>query len=268
MLLASQTITAGAIADEFDAARSTISKHIQILTECGLVESNQQGREIYYQIKLDKVNEVDFWLHQLRDIAESRVDNLEKYLVKLQSQKHLTMISTESKETAVTPEDVFVISHTFKADAKTLYDMWTAPEVYASWMGPAGAEMSFISTDVREGGASQWVMTTPDGVTKYGKLHFKVMNAGRLLAYTQHFCDEAGNFIKAPFHPTYPDTLLTTVNFVPISATEVRMTVKWEVYGDATEAEIKTFDEMEPIMQKGWGESFEKIESLLSSAKN
>ena len=86
-LLASQTITAGAIAEHFDGARSTISKHIQILTECGLVESNQQGREIYYQIKIESMKEVDLWLDQLRKIWDDRFDNLEKYLEKIQNDK-------------------------------------------------------------------------------------------------------------------------------------------------------------------------------------
>jgi len=83
-LLAAQTITAGAIADKFDAARSTISKHIQILTECGLVESTQLGREIYYEIKIDKMKEIDLWLDQLLLIWEARFDNLDNYLTKIQ----------------------------------------------------------------------------------------------------------------------------------------------------------------------------------------
>jgi len=87
LLLASQTITAGAIADKFDNARSTISKHIQILTECGLVESNQQGREIYYQINMECIKEIDLWLNELKKIWEGRFDNLEKYLKKIQNKK-------------------------------------------------------------------------------------------------------------------------------------------------------------------------------------
>ena len=50
VLLSTQTMTAGAIAAEFDVARPTISRHMQILNECELVESNQQGREIFYKI--------------------------------------------------------------------------------------------------------------------------------------------------------------------------------------------------------------------------
>lgn len=83
-LLASQTITAGAIAENFDGARSTVSKHIQILTECGLVQANHQGREIYYQINMENMQEIDVWLAELRKIWNQRFDSLEKYLEKIQ----------------------------------------------------------------------------------------------------------------------------------------------------------------------------------------
>ncbi len=84
LLLASQTITAGAIADNFDNARSTISKHIQILTECGLVDSNQRGREIYYEINFERMKDIDIWMNQLRKIWEERFGNLDKYLKQIQ----------------------------------------------------------------------------------------------------------------------------------------------------------------------------------------
>ena len=84
VLLASQTMTAGAIAQNFDAARPTISKHIQVLTDCNLVESTKQGREIYYQLKMDKMNEIDIWLEQIRKVWEQRFDNMEKYLENIQ----------------------------------------------------------------------------------------------------------------------------------------------------------------------------------------
>ena len=84
LLLASQTITAGAIANHFDGARSTISKHIQILTECGLVEADPQGREIYYKLNIKKMDEVNVWLDQLRKIWEDRFDNLDRYLKEIQ----------------------------------------------------------------------------------------------------------------------------------------------------------------------------------------
>ena len=83
VLLASQAMTAGAIASNFDSKRPTISKHIQILSECELVESNQQGREIYYHLKVEKMKQIDLWLEQFRKIWETRFNQLDEVLTKL-----------------------------------------------------------------------------------------------------------------------------------------------------------------------------------------
>ena len=88
VLLTSQTMTAGAIAENFDVARPTISKHIQILNECDLVKANQQGREIYYQIKIEKMKEIDKWLEQFRKIWENRFGQLDNLLSTLKNEKN------------------------------------------------------------------------------------------------------------------------------------------------------------------------------------
>lgn len=88
VLLTSQAMTAGAIAKNFNVARPTISKHIQILNECDLVEANQQGREIYYELKIEKMKEIDKWLEQFRKIWENRFDQLDKVLSNLKKQKN------------------------------------------------------------------------------------------------------------------------------------------------------------------------------------
>jgi DNA-binding transcriptional ArsR family regulator len=84
VLLASQTMTAGAIANNFDVARPTISKHMQILHECELIASNQQGREIFYELKVDKMKEIDKWLEQFRKIWEDRFNELDNLLSTIQ----------------------------------------------------------------------------------------------------------------------------------------------------------------------------------------
>lgn len=87
-LLATQTMTAGAIASNFDAARPTISKHIQILSECELVEADQQGREIHYQLKIDKMKEIDVWLDQFRKIWEKRFSQLDNLLTSIKNKEN------------------------------------------------------------------------------------------------------------------------------------------------------------------------------------
>ena len=88
VLLTSRAMTAGAIANNFDAARPTISKHLQILSECDLVEAKHQGREIYYELKVQKMKEIDTWLEQFRKIWEHRFDQLDNVLSNLKNQKN------------------------------------------------------------------------------------------------------------------------------------------------------------------------------------
>lgn len=86
-MVANKSLNLNAIADKFDMSRQAISLHIKILTECGLITINQQGRERFCEAKLDKLNEVSVWVEQYRKSWESKLDNLELYLAKLQKNK-------------------------------------------------------------------------------------------------------------------------------------------------------------------------------------
>ncbi|MDX9881791.1 MAG: metalloregulator ArsR/SmtB family transcription factor [Prolixibacteraceae bacterium] len=77
LLLATQSMTAGAIASNFDTARPTISKHLQILTECELLKQEQQGREIYYHLNADKMKIVADFIEPFRKMWDDRFNKLE-----------------------------------------------------------------------------------------------------------------------------------------------------------------------------------------------
>lgn len=77
VLLVSQTMTAGAIAKNFDTARPTISKHLQILTECELLEQEQNGREIYYHLNPQKIKEIADFIEPFRKLWDDRFNKLE-----------------------------------------------------------------------------------------------------------------------------------------------------------------------------------------------
>ena len=77
LLVASQTLTAGAIASNFDTARPTVSKHLQILTECELLEQKQNGREIYYNINAKNMKEVADFIEPFRKMWDDRFNALE-----------------------------------------------------------------------------------------------------------------------------------------------------------------------------------------------
>ena len=86
-LVALQAMTPSAIAGNFDSSRQTISKHIQILTECELLEQQQNGREIYYHINAKKMKEVADFIEPFRDMWEDRFNKLETIMKNYKSEK-------------------------------------------------------------------------------------------------------------------------------------------------------------------------------------
>ncbi len=86
-LIAIQSMTPNAIADNFNTTRQAVSKHLRILTECELVKQEQQGREIYYSLEIEKMKEIDNWLAQYRKIWETRFNQLDQVLSTIKNQK-------------------------------------------------------------------------------------------------------------------------------------------------------------------------------------
>jgi DNA-binding transcriptional ArsR family regulator len=87
-LIALQAMTPNAIAENFDTTRQAVSKHLRILTECQLVKQEQQGREIYYSLEIEKMKEMDNWLAQFREIWETRYNQLDEVLSTIKKQKN------------------------------------------------------------------------------------------------------------------------------------------------------------------------------------
>lgn len=82
VLVASQSMSAGAIAANFDTARPTVSKHLHILTECELLEQQNLGREIFYKANVKKLSEVADFIEPFRAIWEKRFNKLESVMKK------------------------------------------------------------------------------------------------------------------------------------------------------------------------------------------
>jgi DNA-binding transcriptional ArsR family regulator len=80
LLVASQSLTAGAIAANFDTARPTVSKHLQILTECELLKQEQTGREIHYHINAKKMKAIADFIEPFRQMWDDRFNKLEEIM--------------------------------------------------------------------------------------------------------------------------------------------------------------------------------------------
>nr|WP_262918471.1 metalloregulator ArsR/SmtB family transcription factor [Belliella filtrata] len=85
MLLTAGALTPNGIAEHFESSRQAVSKHLQILSECEIVQQDQQGREIFYHLNAEKVKEVEKWLEQFKQLLAKRFDQLDQVLEQLKS---------------------------------------------------------------------------------------------------------------------------------------------------------------------------------------
>lgn len=87
VLLVSQTMTAGAIAKNFNTARPTISNHLQILSECELLDKEQKGRKIYYQLNPDGLKKIADFIEPFRKMWDDRFNKLESVMKNYKTDK-------------------------------------------------------------------------------------------------------------------------------------------------------------------------------------
>lgn len=87
-LVAHQSLNLNSVAEHFDISRPAISKHIKILTECGLIVVRQEGRERYCEANLQSLGAVSDWVDQYRVFWTTKLDALEKFLAQDKPKKH------------------------------------------------------------------------------------------------------------------------------------------------------------------------------------
>ena len=98
-MIAHETLNLNAVAEKFNISRPAVSKHIKILTECGLIIITQKGRERHCEANLRKLNEVSGWVGQYKEFWTQKLDALENYLEELQTKntKKTTKSGTNAK---------------------------------------------------------------------------------------------------------------------------------------------------------------------------
>ena len=81
-LLASGSMNLNAVAENFEISRPAISKHIKILTECGLITIRQQGIERFCDAQFDQLREVTEWTSYYNKLWDKKLNALQNYLAK------------------------------------------------------------------------------------------------------------------------------------------------------------------------------------------
>lgn len=163
-------------------------------------------------------------------------------------------------------KEKFVINRTFHTTVDKMFDLWTDPKHFSKWLAPTGFEMTFIRSEIKEGKTTFYYIDGPNGLRMYGRANYIEIKRPERLVYTQQFCDEKENLSRHPMAPTWPATMLTKVTFSPEyehGEDHTRVTVEWEVYGEATKEEMDTFIAGRSGMTLGWTGSFDKLENYI-----
>lgn len=159
-------------------------------------------------------------------------------------------------------KEIFVINRSFDVDVNTLYEAWTNPQHLMNWTPPAGFAGKYLNADIRPGGEAFYEMSG-HGVSMYGKAHYLEMTRPGGVTYTQCFVDKHGKLSRHPMAPTWPETMKTTVTFSEEGPHQSRVTLQWEVFGNATAEEHGTFKNAKAGMTQGWTGSLDKLEEYL-----
>ncbi|MGC4022092.1 MAG: metalloregulator ArsR/SmtB family transcription factor [Cyclobacteriaceae bacterium] len=171
-MLVHKKLNLNSVAENFRMSRPAISKHIKILTECGLIVIEQQGRERHCEVKLQKLSEVAVWVEQYRQFWNKRLDALENYLTQIQSKiKKENQIKKEMKaEPEIFEGKKMLVERLVNAPCALVWDAWTKPEHIKHWWGPEGFTNTIQTMDVKPGGIWEFTMHGPDGVDYKNKI--------------------------------------------------------------------------------------------------
>jgi DNA-binding transcriptional ArsR family regulator len=82
-LVTHQSLNLNSLTENFNISRPAISKHIKILTECGLIVIRRHGRESFCEAKLGSLNEVSDWVEKYKKFWNTKLGSLEDYLNKI-----------------------------------------------------------------------------------------------------------------------------------------------------------------------------------------
>ncbi len=171
---------------------------------------------------------------------------------------------TQSAPSQKPAEFEFTISRVFDAPRLMVWKAWTQQKQLDQWFGPKGCPIIKSTLDLREGGSFLYGMKTPGG-DMWGKWTFLTVDEPEKLIFITSFCESTGKTVtRHPFSPSWPLETLSTVTFTEKNK-QTEVIIRWTAH-NATEIELKTFEEGKQGMMQGWDGTFEQLGEFLAKA--
>ena len=156
--------------------------------------------------------------------------------------------------------DAIVIERTFEAPIDFIWQLWTQPEHFKQWYGPAGFTVPVADMDVRVGGKRLICMQTPDGSMKIWTTgEYTQVVPNERLAYTDSPVDEHGNVVSPSVYGMNDEHPLIT-----------EVTVLLEDLGGRTKMTMTHagLPANEQGASQGWSQTFAKMADYIETVLN
>ena len=161
-----------ALAAHFAMSLNSVSKHIKVLEEAGLVSRRTLGREHFIAAELEPLKLTESWFQQLKSIWDLRLAALENLFVA--QEEEMTELDLTELELTVT--------RTIPAARQKVFDAWLSPKLLAKFMRTAADDLDAaeVTTDPVEGGRFSIVMVTPDKTVPHAGTYLEITRHSRL----------------------------------------------------------------------------------------
>ncbi|EMY77139.1 transcriptional regulator, ArsR family [Leptospira weilii serovar Ranarum str. ICFT] len=80
-------LTSTEISQNFKMSPPAISQHLKVLKEAKVLHMKKEAQKRIYSINNSGINEMEDWLLNIKNLWNKRLDNLEKYILKIKKEK-------------------------------------------------------------------------------------------------------------------------------------------------------------------------------------
>jgi uncharacterized protein YndB with AHSA1/START domain len=156
----------------------------------------------------------------------------------------------------------FVMTRTFDAPRALVFKLWSDSEHMKRWWGPKGSAIGVFKMDFRPGGTLLYSLRLPEGGETWGKFVYREILPPDRLVFVHSFSDETGKTSRAPFSPTWPLEIETTVSLSEQFAKTNQALLARPI--NATDEEWSTFESSFDLVRKGFSGSFDQLTEYLA----
>lgn len=155
-----------------------------------------------------------------------------------------------------------VITRLFDAPRDQVFLAWSEAERLAQWWGPKGFALRVCRLEMRPEGMFHYVIASPEGHQMWGRFVYRDITPPERLVFISSFSDEAASIGRHPLSPTWPLEIQNTLTLAEKDGKTTLTMVAIPV--NATEAELKTFENFHESVRQGFGGTLDQLAEYLA----